>query len=180
MVFVSVGWYVAPLETSGQGPETSLTGLTSIDTQTLTAGTIHTDVLFVGDRKLTMGPAGELVVDGDVNILGDVTISGDVDIDGVLGATTVRAKKIEIDIPAPDPDTGKSSASIGEGIITAGETQVVIETTAVTDKSRVFITPTTKTNQVLSVTTKDGGKSFTVETSTPAIQDIKFDWWVVN
>jgi len=44
----------------------------------------------------------------------------------------------------------------------------------------VFITPTTKTNQVLSVTTKDGGKSFTVETSTPAIQDIKFDWWVVN
>ena len=132
-----------------------------------------------GNRELEMAPEGKLIVDGGMNILGDVVIDGDVDIDGVLGATTVRAKKIEIDIPAPDPD-GTSNASIGNETLAAGESQVVVKTTKVTKASQIFITPTLATDKVLSVTSKTEGESFTVTVTSPATNDIRFSWWVVN
>lgn len=177
MVFVSVGWYVAPLA----GGSEPLAGVTDLSLDTLTAGTVTTDVLFIGDRKLDMAPDGSLVVDGSVNILGDLTIEGDVDIDGVLGATTLRAEKIEIDIPEPDPTTGKSKASIGTDTITAGETEIVVETTAVTEESKIFITATTTTRrQTLYVIEKTGGESFTVSLDRPLPTDVTFDWFIVN
>jgi len=66
------------------------------------------------------------------------------------------------------------------GKILAGQTFVEIETIKVTPDSRIFITPTTKTGQVLSVTTKVDKENFTVEIENPAASDIKFDWWVVS
>src|SRR4030042_3491654 len=100
----------------------------------------------------------------------------DMDIDGVLGATTVKAEKIEIDMPEPDPDTGKSGAPIGEATITAGQTEVVVETTAVTDKSRVFVTATTSTGgQSLTVVEKVAGDKFKVILDHAVSTDVTFD-----
>ena len=180
LVFVHTGWYVAPVAQDGGSQMSDLSGLTSINTQTLTVGTIHATEIFVGDRKLAMGPAGELIIDGSVSILGDVTISGDINLDGVLGATTVKTKTIEIDIPSPDPDTGKSSSTIGDDTITAGQTEKVIETTAVKTDSKIFVTATTTTDKVLSATDITSGESFKVQIPAASTGNIKFNWWIVQ
>ena len=178
LVFVSVGWYVAPMDAASADP---LASVTDLSLETLTAGTIQTDVLFIGDRQLSMGPAGELIIDGSVNILGDVTITGDVDIDGILGATTLSAETIQIDIPEPDPDTGKSKATIGDDTLVAGETEIMIETTAVKTDSKIFVTATTSTGgQALVVIEKKAGESFTVNLDSPLPSDVTFDWWIVQ
>lgn len=99
----------------------------------------------------------------------------------MLGARTIKTEKIEIEVAEPDPNTGKSSASIGEGTIAAGQTQVVVETSAVTSNSRVFVTATTSTGgQALVVSAKKAGESFTVSIDNPAASDIKFDWFIIN
>lgn len=73
-----------------------------------------------------------------------------------------------------------AAASLGTSTLTAGETKVIIETTAITDKSKVFITPKTKTLLPLSVTNQIAGDSFTVEINSPTTKDVEFNWWVVN
>ena len=90
------------------------------------------------------------------------------------------AEKIYIADNITDEQTGKSKASIGEATIAAGQTEIVVETTAVTKDSRIFVTATTKTDKVLSVTTKIEGESFTVTVTSPATSNIRFSWWVVN
>ena len=70
---------------------------------------------------------------------------------------------------------------MGSSVIRAGETSIEIETTAVTEKSRIFVTPTTKTgNRSLIVSQKSAETGFTVTLETPYSQDIKFDWWIVD
>ena len=77
-------------------------------------------------------------------------------------------------------NNGKSKASIGTAKIDAGQTEVVIETTAVTDKSKIFVTATSLTDKVLVATEKVAGESFKVKILSPAGSDIIFDWWIVN
>jgi len=86
----------------------------------------------------------------------------------------VTATKYNVDTSAV------AGASLGTATLQAGDTSVVINTAAVTAKSAIFVTPKTKTDQPLSVTTQTAGKSFKVEITTPASQDIKFNWWIVN
>ncbi|MEX0621926.1 MAG: hypothetical protein WD187_02950, partial [Candidatus Woykebacteria bacterium] len=179
MVFVSVGWFVAPLD-SGSGME-DLGSMSSLHIEGLTSNTINTQLLFVGDRQLSMGPAGELVVDGDVNVLGDVTIEGDLNIDGAVLAKSLRTKSIEIDIPAPDPTTGKSAATIGDATIVAGQTEIVVKTTAVKPDSKIFVTATSTTSgQIPYVVEKLAGESFKVRIDSPIGTAIKFDWWIIQ
>jgi hypothetical protein len=86
----------------------------------------------------------------------------------------ITAKKYNVDT------SDVLSASLGTGTLAQNTTKIVIQTTAVTSKSRIFLTPTTKTGQPLSVTAQNDGKSFTVEINQPADEDIKFNWWIVN
>lgn len=148
--------------------------------QALAAGTIHADVLFVGDRKLAMGPAGELVVDGSVNILGDISVAGDLKVDGAILGKPLTVEKINVSTGSTQAD-GKSKASIGEATITAGQTEVIVETTAITDKSKVFVTATTSTGgQTPYVVEKTAGESFKVKIDNPTASDITFDWFIIN
>jgi len=78
-------------------------------------------------------------------------------------------------------NNGKSKASIGTAKIDAGQTEVVIETTAVTADSKVFVTATTSTGgQTLIVSVKKAGESFTVKLDSPLTTDVKFDWFIIN
>jgi hypothetical protein len=67
MVFVSTGWYVAGVDKS-----TNLGDLSNISLETLTAGTINTQVLLIGDIEVSMSKSGTLKINGDVNIDGDL------------------------------------------------------------------------------------------------------------
>jgi DNA-binding transcriptional MerR regulator len=72
---------------------------------------------------------------------------------------------------------GKTS---GSGTLAVGLTEVPIFADKVNENSRIFITPTTSTNQLLSVNTKVVGSGFVVSSTLPATQDITFDWWMIN
>ena len=110
---------------------------------------------------------------GGLNILaGKVTIDtkGNIKTEG-----EITAKKINIDTTSSD------AASLGSATLSAGDTSVTISTTAVTDKSKILVTPTTKTgNQVLVVTNKSSRSGFTITIEQPYDRDIKFDWWIVD
>ena len=136
-------------------------------------------MLFIGDRKIEMTPDGKLLVDGSLNVLGDLEVGGDLKVGKTLSAKEVNTEKINVSTPGVDSN-GKSKASVGEGTITTGQTEVTIETTAVTADSRIFITPTSLTDKVLVATEKVAGESFKVKILSPAGSDIIFDWWVVN
>ncbi|MBU4016147.1 hypothetical protein KKF69_01570, partial [Patescibacteria group bacterium] len=104
-------------------------------------------------------------------------LNGKIAIDTKGNITTqgeITAKKINIDT------TDTLSASLGEGTIPVGSSSAVIETTTVTAKSRIFLTPKTKITVPLSVTSQTAGNSFKVETVTPVSQNVKFNWWIVN
>jgi len=149
MVFVSVGWFVQPV-TSDQSPVTS--NLTSIDVETLTAGTINTQVLFVGERKISMAKDGALKIEGNVEVSGELT-----------------AKKLNV-----------SAEASGSSTLPAGQVKTFVATSAISAKSQVLITPDTLTKEVLAVTKKEVGKGFTVEIISPETKDIKFDWFIIN
>ena len=145
-VFVNVGWYVAPLETVSGQLETNL------DVQTLTAGTIHTQVLFVGDKKISLTKNGKLKIDADVEINGELF-----------------ANKLNV-----------SDEAAGSSTLAVGKTKIFVETSLLTDKSQVLITLNTLTEKAIAVTKKEPGKGFTVEITSPEPQDIDFDWLIIN
>ncbi|KKS14494.1 MAG: hypothetical protein UU73_C0007G0001, partial [Candidatus Daviesbacteria bacterium GW2011_GWA1_41_61] len=70
--------------------------------------------------------------------------------------------------------------TVGTGLLPAGQRKIIIYTKEITENSLVFITPTTITDQILSVTSQIPGYGFTVEVKTPSITNIQFNWWIVN
>lgn len=90
----------------------------------------------------------------------------------------------------------KSNATSGVAILPAGQTQVLIYNDKISDKSLIYITPTTPTeNKVMYVKNKYSSSSdqetpetdqtyaeswFTVGIDTPISTSITFNWWVVN
>ena len=99
--------------------------------------------------------SGKIVIDtnGNMKVQGEITV-----------------KKLNVDTE------DVASASLGTATLPAGDTTIVIETTAVTDKSKVFLTPKTKVLLPLSVTKQTAGDSFTVEVSSPTTKDVEFNW----
>jgi hypothetical protein len=120
--------------------------------------------------------AGPLKIQSDgingIDILnGKIVIepNGNMKVDG-----TVTVKKLNVDTEEV------ASASLGEAILPVGDTKVTINTTSVTEDSKIFVTPKTKSSLPLSVTGQENGTSFTVELALPADKDIKFNWWIIN
>jgi hypothetical protein len=71
-------------------------------------------------------------------------------------------------------------ASAGKDTIPAGQTSIVVDTTAVKPESLIFVTATSKTGQVLSVSNQVAGTSFTVNIPAASAQNINFNWWIVD
>lgn len=73
-----------------------------------------------------------------------------------------------------------TNATAGKTILPAFETEITIKSPFVTDKSLIYITPETDTqNQVLYVKTKTGGQ-FSVAINKPLEYEVKFNWWIIN
>lgn len=104
---------------------------------------------------------------GGVNILaGKVTI----DKEGNL-----KIKKLIIDLNEP------SSSSLGSGTIQSGSTSQDIQTSSVSQSSKIFVTATSETGgQALIVKTKRPGVGFKVIIEKPYASDITFDWFIIN
>jgi hypothetical protein len=81
---------------------------------------------------------------------------------------------------ALSPTEVVATGSAGTGNINAGRTQMTINNNLVTDKSLIYITPTTNTNQTLFLLRQVPNESFTVGVQNPGLTPIQFNWIIVN
>ena len=151
--------------------------------------------------------AGDLTVDGtlaiengsEINVLGTlylqksylaeglnifngkITIDkdGNITTQGKIVATEVKTQKLTISNPVAT-SSATLAASIGTATMPANLSKVTISTTEASESAKVFITPTTPTDKVLSVTNIKNKQSFDVSTLTPTLTDINFNWWIVQ
>jgi hypothetical protein len=145
-----------------------LLNINGLDTATgTTSATINT---LGGPLKLQSFAAAGLDFEN-----GKVTINtnGDIVVNAAITAKTIHADKYEA------TDTG-DNASVGEATITAGKTMLEIKTTAITSKSKIFVTADSPLATPLFVSNKTPGFSFTVSLSKPPTENTQFNWWIVN
>ena len=95
-------------------------------------------------------------------------------IDGMVNAGSIVVDGIVI--------TGKEKdATIGENKIVADENEVFIETTAVKENSRIFVTPKGEAiTQTISVSRIDEGEGFYVIVAELVTESLEFDWFIVE
>ncbi len=123
---------------------------------------------------------------GGLNILsGKVTIdtSGNVNVLESVTAKIVNTQKLNIVTTdnAASP-SAVLSASAGVATINAGSDNVTIPTSAVTNKSLIYITFSGDYNPATRywIDSKIAKKSFTVRLDLPVASSAKFNWWIVN
>ena len=114
-----------------------------------------------------------------------VDTEGNIKTTGSITASEVRTNKLTIDSRLRGNDNGVSgndilTSSLGRGILKKGEKKIVIETTAVTANSEIFITPKALIDYPLVVTGKTEGESFTVEIKIAEDIDTEFSWFIIN
>ena len=100
--------------------------------------------------------------------LGNLEIFG-----GKIVMDTEGNVKVE-EITAEKYNVGKSA---GQAIIPKGETSITIETSALTEKSLIFVTPERPValgSQIIDEA------HFKISISKPEEEDLKVNWWVVN
>ena len=104
-----------------------------------------------------------------------IDIEGNVVVSGKITAPTIETSKLII-------TTTPTSQAIGSGTIVAGETEIVIETTAVTADSKILLSPTTQLgSKSLYVSSKTADTSFTVSLDGTIMQsNITFDWFILE
>ena len=105
-----------------------------------------------------------------IDTSGNLKVSGNLNVDGEVKAASTTTGKLNI----------SGNETIGASAIPAGETEITIETTAVSSKSAIFVTPQSATDQPLGVISKVIGSSFTVGIVNPALVNIPFSWWIVG
>lgn len=107
-----------------------------------------------------------------VEIMGDkivIDTNGNITVQG-----EVTVEKISIDT------SDESAASAGKAELPAGDLEIVIDTTAVSEDSLIFVTATSLTNTTLAVTDQTVGESFTVSIPQTQTSDLQFNWWIVG
>lgn len=73
-----------------------------------------------------------------------------------------------------------TNARTGQGVLTAGKTEVVIANQNVSDNRQIIIVPSTSTqNRVLYLAAKQEGW-FKVKIDLPLDQNIEFNWWIIG
>ncbi len=87
----------------------------------------------------------------------------------LLGEVTASKYNIET--------TNPLTASAGEAIIVAGQNTVTVQTSALTDKSLIFVTPE---RPVLIGARKTAADEFAIDLNKSEKSDLKVNWWVVN
>lgn len=163
IAFISVGWYVSPIQVSGDGGS-----LVSDYSDNLIVNSIG-----IGDNLISLDESGNLQVDGNLVISGNLNLAGNLTLEGTITSDKIRTSRLEI-LSSGEPTTGNS-------IISANKLNVKINNSNVTSGSKILVTPTTHTGgQPLLVTEKREGEYFAVEIESPYFKDIHFDWWIVN
>jgi hypothetical protein len=150
LVFVETGWYAPSISENNTSA--------NLDLDFLNLSSLETDLLIVGGNKISLAENGSLKIDGNVQIDGDLLVAGN-----------IKGESLSL-----------GSETSGSAILTKGKTGVFVSSNQVTAESRILVTANTLSEKNLTVTSKVSGKGFTVEITSPEVQDISFDWLVIN
>ena len=180
---------------------TALTAANVSVTESLSFGdlTITPEGIASVDQPLRIQPqasqpleimAGLVRIDtsGNVAIEGNLDVAGTITTNKLVLSTTDQKPQAESEEPTESESI--PSSSIGTATLTAGETSITIQTTALTENSLVYLTPTSSTgNKVLYLKQTTTCIEDNAPTCTPAFTagidkthdtDITFNWWLVD
>jgi excisionase family DNA binding protein len=109
------------------------------------------------------GINGVDILNGKVVIAanGDITTKGE-----------ITTKKINIDT------TQVAGASLGTATILNGQTKITVNTTAITDKSKIFVQAIDA--PVATAVKRVDADTFEIRIALPQTTDLKLNWWIVN
>lgn len=159
-----------------------LANFDDVKTNTLSVlgDTILSDTVING--KLNVGTLTFDNIDQSINAVGTLKIQslalGNIELQGGLVVIDTLGNVVVNTITAQQYKV--AGASAGVGTLTSGSTSVVINTSAVSANSLIFVTPKVAVTKPLAVTTKVVGSSFTVSVSSSLPQNVDFDWWIVE
>jgi hypothetical protein len=113
------------------------------------------------------------ILDGKVTI----AANGDINTQGQITAKKVNTDKINITADTVSSPSAILSTSAGFVTIPAGDTTIDINTSALTSKSLIFVTPDQPV--IVGAKPKDTN-TFTIKLEKNQPKDIRINWWVVN
>ena len=93
---------------------------------------------------------------------------------GILKVAQIVVKTLVV-----EKNSDQTQSSIGEGVIKAEETSVMIESNQVILTSKIFVTFRSDYGSRWWIGYQEKGR-FTVNIADPLSEDIKFDWWIVQ
>jgi hypothetical protein len=133
----------------------------------LTAGTIVLGAGIDGDEiNSSTGIRFQTLAQGPIDFMNGKVV---INVDGSVEMTHLK-------LSTADPD----KTTLGTATIPAGHTSMTINNASITGDSMVFITPTSFVDKPIYVNGKIPGVGFVVTVSSPAPQDIQFQWMIVN
>ncbi|MEA3357243.1 MAG: tail fiber domain-containing protein, partial [Patescibacteria group bacterium] len=152
---------------------------------------LNAEALRIGDDKFVVDSFGNVDVVGDLVLAGvlsgrygDFTVRlGDSLGNNMFAIQNVLGESVfEID------SRGKmiikqheENSTIGEAQIPIGEVSIIINSSAITENSKVFVTSRVQEGEVPALSVKDIADGyFEVRIESPVSQPIDFDWWVIN
>ncbi len=138
--------------------------------------------------KLTVGLLAFDDLDADISSLGEkfsiqdgavlIGKNGDITTSGKIEAKSIQIEKINVLGEETSSSSASLKASIGTIYIEPGETSKVVQTTAITDRSKVFVSVVEEPVAVSA--RKIGDNQFEVKIKEPLGNRISVNWWVVN
>jgi len=164
IAIIQVGWYVAPLGSGQESGQSSITGVTDLALNSLTANTI-----ILGSNQISLDQYGNLQINGNLALSGNEQISGNLDLTGSLTASSINTGELKI-----------SDKSSGSSSINAGGSTVIINNNVVTGNSKVLVTFNSDWAPADRFWVSKASGSFIVHVDKPVSTRANFDWIVVN
>jgi excisionase family DNA binding protein len=124
---------------------------------------------------------GKLLIQGNGGYtVAGIDASGNATFSGQLSMAELFTYKLRLPTTTNESTlSGTLQPSIGSAILPAGETSTTVLNGTISEQSIVFITPTSPISSTLYVIDKYPGE-FIVGTVEPQIDDVTFNWWVIN
>jgi hypothetical protein len=95
-------------------------------------------------------------------------------VNGIVKIAQLMVKTLVV-----EKNSDQTQSSIGEGIIKANEISVMIESNQVLPSSKIFVTFRTDYGSRWWIGYQEKGR-FIVNIAEPLLDDVKFDWWIVQ
>jgi hypothetical protein len=149
--------------------------------------TINPDTLvFVNEEGVLQNSKVKTDEDGNEkeikNDIETLTLNGLLQVKEII-TDKIQAKNIVVEsnvMETTDKGESLNASTVGTATIPAGQTQIEVNTTAITQKDRVFVTTKTTTDKNVSVTQIEDNQEFIASILESVDYDIIFDWFIIG